>query len=114
MPEGTWVDTDVAKAGGIVVLTAATGSFGEIVRAAGRVEDILAARPAGGGEEGERFNKAHEAVTTAVKAAEQLRELIQEMAENIVNGATDTEASDQTAANIVNGAAVHDIPDFKF
>jgi uncharacterized protein YukE len=114
MADGMLIDPEIARDGGEKILTATTGAFTPIVNAAAEVRAMLDAKPAGGGGEGARFDAAHEAVVTAMDAAQKLQELIQEMAENIVNGATNSESADQTAANILYAACVNDIPDFKF
>jgi hypothetical protein len=108
------IDSDPAIAGGNKVLDATRAASTEMAAAIARIRELVDSKPAGGGEEGERFDTSHEAVVTALDAADKLRELIQEMAENVVNGATSDVADDLIAAQILNAAAVHDIPDFKF
>lgn len=114
MADGMLIDPELAIEGGVKIRTAAAEALAPIVDASARVRAQLDGKPAGGGEEGARFDAAHEAVVTAIDAAAKLQGLIMEMAENIINGATNSEAADKTAANILNAAAVHDIADFKF
>lgn len=115
MATGTYLESEAAGEGGRAMRDAADVAWGELVQHINRVRQLIDARPAGSGEEGARFEEAHDAVATALDAVGKLWGLVDEMAENVIIGSQGTVADDELASRIVGRATdVRDIPDIPF
>lgn len=115
MPTGRYLESEEAAFGGQAIRDAASVAADAIPHLAERVRTLMDGKPAGGGEEGARFEEAHESVASALEAAPKLRALIEEMAENIIAGASGAVAEDELASQILAKASdVRDIPDIPF
>ncbi|MEJ3747599.1 hypothetical protein WEI85_30455 [Actinomycetes bacterium KLBMP 9797] len=115
MPTGRYLESEAAAEGGRAVLEATQDTLGAIGQHAARIRQLIDARPAGGGEEGARFEEAHENVVTALDAVGKLWGLIEELGENVVAGARGTVAEDELASQILaKSSDVRDIPNIPF